>query len=108
MTDEENFPVTLEDIDGLALRADTVITRLRERIYSPGAQKSLALRFNVRTASEMVGRSEKAIRDAEADGRLPEPEKSPETGRRAGYSLEDVNRMRQVFGTLPHLSLIHI
>jgi chromosome partitioning protein len=50
----------------------------------------------------MVGRSEKAIRDAEADGRLPEPAKDETTNRRHGYGLAEVNRMREVFGTLPH------
>ena len=50
--------------------------------------------------------TEKLIRDAEADGRLPEPDKDPETNRRLGYSLADVNRMREVFGTLPHRELL--
>lgn len=102
MTDPQDYPVTLDEIDALALRADTVIQRLRERVFAPGSQKSLELTFNVRTAAEMVGRTEKAIRDAEADGRLPPSEKDPETGRRTGYNLEAVNRMREVFGTLPH------
>ncbi|MBV0892880.1 AAA family ATPase [Paracoccus sp. Z118] len=94
-------PVTLDELAVLSQRAGTVIERLRERVFAPGTQKQLALRFNVRTAAEMVGRSEKAIRDAEADGRLPEPAKDPETGRRVGYSLADIQRMREVFGTLP-------
>lgn len=102
MTDPQDYPVTLDEIDALALRADTVIQRLRERVFAPGSQKSLELTFNVRTAAEMVGRTEKAIRDAEADGRLPQSEKDPDTGRRTGYNLEAVNRMREVFGTLPH------
>ncbi len=97
----QDYPVTLEEIDALARRADTVIQRLRDRVFSPGTQKTLGLRFSVKNASDMVGRTEKAIRDAEADGRLPEPEKDPATGRRTGYRLEDVNRMREVFGTLP-------
>ena len=51
-------------------------------------KRRLGISFNVRTAAEMVGRSEKLIRDAEADGRLPEPSKNEETGRRRnGYSL---------------------
>ncbi len=50
----------------------------------------------------MVGRSDKLIRDAEADERLPQPQKDPDTGRRTGYALAEVNRMRDVFGTLPH------
>ena len=95
-------PVSLEELDRLATRASTVINRLRDRLYAPGHQKQLELRFNVRRAADMVRRSDKLIRDAEADGRLPVPEKDPVTGRRTGYSLSDVNRMRQVFGTLPH------
>lgn len=99
---ETDFPITLDEIEALASRADIVIDRLRERLFAPGTEKRLDVRFNVRTASEMVGRTEKAIRDAEADGRLPEPEKDPTTGRRTGYSLAEINRMRDVFGTLPH------
>jgi chromosome partitioning protein len=95
-------PVGLDELDALASRASTVIERLRDRVYAPGTQKRLDLRFNVRTAAEMVGRTEKAIRDAEDDGRLPAPEKDPVTNRRTGYSLAQVNEMRRVFGTLPH------
>ncbi|MGR3433975.1 MAG: AAA family ATPase, partial [Shimia sp.] len=97
-----NPPVDLDGLGALADRASTVMQRLRERVYAPEAQKTLELRFNVRTAAEMVDRTEKSIREAEADGRLPEAEKDPETGRRTGYSLAQVNRMRAVFGTLRH------
>ncbi|MEO1543684.1 MAG: AAA family ATPase [Pseudomonadota bacterium] len=95
-------PVGLDELDTLSSRATTVIDRLRDQLYAPDAAKQLGLRFNVRAAAEMVGRSDKNIRDAEADGRLPEPQKDPKTGRRSGYSLDDVNRMREVFSTLPH------
>lgn len=97
-------PVTLNELTLLTRRAATVIERLRERVFAPNAEKRLEIRFNVRTAAEMVGRTEKAIRDAEADGRLPEPDKDSETGRRTGYTLSQVNKMREVFGTLPHRS----
>ena len=95
-------PVRLQELEELSARAATVIDRLRERVYSPGTAKSLHLQFNVRKAAEMVGRSEKLIRDAEADGRLSAAQKDPTTGRRTGYSLAQVNQMREVFGTLPH------
>lgn len=94
--------ITHDEIAALAKRANVVLERLRERVFTPDTEKRLDLRFNVRTAAEMVGRSEKAIRDAEGDGRLPEPAKDPETNRRTGYSLAEINTMRQVFGTLPH------
>ncbi|QDA35931.1 chromosome partitioning protein (plasmid) [Paracoccus liaowanqingii] len=94
--------VSFTELTQLTSRASTVIQRLRERVFSPGHEKQLNLRFNVRTAAEMVGRTEKAIRDAEGDGRLQEPDKDPETKRRTGYTLGQVNQMRDVFGTLPH------
>lgn len=97
-------PVTLNELSLLTRRAATVIERLRERVFSPNSEKRLDIRFNVRTAAEMVGRTEKAIRDAESDGRLTEPDKDPETGRRTGYTLSQVNKMREIFGTLPHRS----
>ena len=89
------------DLDRLAARAGRVLSALRDRVYAPETDKTLDLRFNVKTAAAMVGRTEKAIRDAEGDGRLPEPAKDPETGRRTGYSLADVNAMRAAFGTQP-------
>lgn len=95
-------PVTLNELTQLTRRAATVIERLRERVFAPNAEKRLEIRFNVRTAADMVGRTEKAIRDAEGDGRLPEPDKDDGTGRRTGYTLAQVNKMREVFGTLPH------
>lgn len=91
----------LADLEAMAERAATIVERLRERVFSPDNRKKLELSFNVRSAAEMVGRSEKLIRDAEADGRLPEPAKDPESGRRTGYSLAEINRMRDVFGTRP-------
>ncbi|MCP5085448.1 MAG: AAA family ATPase [Rhodobacteraceae bacterium] len=94
--------IGLNDLNALATRSSTVIERLRDRVYSPGSEKSLEISFNVRSAAEMVGRSEKLIRDAEADGRLPEPQKDPTTGRRTGYSLTQINQMRDVFGTRPY------
>lgn len=93
--------VGLDSLEAMANRAATVVERLRERVFTPDTLKSLEVRFNVKTAAAMVGRSEKLIRDAEADGRLPPPATSEETGRRVGYSLKDVNRMRTVFGTRP-------
>ncbi len=93
--------IGLSELDELASRAAIVIERLRDRLYAPGTQKRLELQSDVRIAAEMVGRTETAIRDAEDDGRLPQPGKNPETNRRVGSSLADVNRLRAVFGTLP-------
>ncbi len=94
--------IDLDKLSALAERSNDIIDRLRSQVYAPDAKKSLNIRFNVKSAGEMVGRTDKAIREAEAAGKLPTPEKDPKTGRRVGYSLSEVNEMRRHFGALPH------
>jgi chromosome partitioning protein len=93
--------IGLAELEVMAERAALVVDRLRDRVFAPGQSKRLDLTFSVKRASEMVGRSEKALREAEARGQLPAPAKDETTGRRTGYTLADVNRMRAHFGTLP-------
>lgn len=100
--DDPFEPVGLDHLSTLSARASDIIERLRDQVYAPDARKTLDIRFNVKTASNMVGRTEKAIRDAEAAGRLEQPRKDPATGRRTGYTLAQVNAMRAEFGALPH------
>ncbi len=84
-----------------AIEADSyqVIEGLRQKVFSPDRQKKLAKRFTISQAAEMIGRTTTTIRTAESEGRLQAPEKV--NGRRAGYTLEQVNAMRKLFGTLP-------
>lgn len=99
--DREPVDVGLLELGDMARRAAAVIEHLRARVFSPECHKTLELRFNVKRAAEMVGRSEKAIREAEADGRLEAPRIDPVSGRRLGYNLADINKMRDVFRTRP-------
>lgn len=94
-------PVGIDALEAMAERAAAVVERLRARVFTPDSRKTLDLRFNVKSAAAMVGRSEKALREAEADGRLPAAAINPQSGRRTGYTLKDVNRMRDVFNTRP-------
>ncbi|HKT54879.1 MAG TPA: AAA family ATPase [Caulobacteraceae bacterium] len=91
-------PVLLDAMTALNQRADDVIERLRATVFAPNHKKVLDLRFSISRAAEMVGRTPEAIRQAEADGRLPPP-RMTETGRREGYTLAEVNLMRDAFGT---------
>ena len=93
-------PVLLDAMTALNQRAENVIQRLRATVFAPGEEKVVDLRFTITKAAEMVGRTSEAIRQAEADGRLPSP-KLGATGRREGYSLAEINAMRDVFGTRP-------
>lgn len=94
--------VGLDRLTQLSGRSSDIIERLRDQVYAPERRKLLHVRFNVKTAAEMVGRTEKAIREAEAAGRLPAPDKDTNTGRRTGYTLAQINAMRAEFGTLPY------
>lgn len=56
--------------------------------------------FPIAQAGSLVGRSASAIRMAEGEGRLPSQERTP-VGRRQGYTLEQLDHMRDIFGTHP-------
>ena len=101
VTETSSAPtVLLAAMSALNDRADAVIRRLRATVFAPGEEKVVDLRFSITKAAEMVGRSSEAIRQAEADGRLPAPRLTA-NGRREGYTLAEVNAMRDLFGTRP-------
>ena len=90
----------LDSISFLRQRADDVLAALREDVFAPDGVKTLRRLWSISEAAELVGRSQQSIRLAEAEGKLPEAERL-ENGRRGGYSLEAINRMRDHFGTRP-------
>lgn len=92
-------PIGLKEIEEIEARSYQVIDHLSQLFQQD--QRDLETRFTISKAAEMVGRTTAAIRDAENEGRLPTPKKN-EKGRRLGYSLADINRMRELFGSLPH------
>ncbi|HEY4547941.1 MAG TPA: AAA family ATPase [Pedomonas sp.] len=73
---------------------------VQETALAPTLTKELKIRFGMKEAAVLVGRSDESIRTAEKDGRLPAPEIGA-NGRRLGYTVADLQRMRQHFGTLP-------
>lgn len=56
--------------------------------------------FTIAQAADLAFRSPSAIRVAESDGRL-DPQDRNEHNRRENYTLSQVNKMREVFGTRP-------
>lgn len=91
---------TLETVAGLYDRALGTLASLRDRGEVADRPVRQAPRFPITRVAELVGRTSAAIRDAEKDGRLPQVERTA-SGRRVGYSLAEVNHMREVFGTRP-------
>ena len=92
--------ISLNEIRAIESASYSVIDRLRDAVFSLDGKKTLNRRFSISEAAEMVGRSTTSIRQAEKAGRLPEPVKGAK-GRRRGYTLAAINRMREVFGTRP-------
>ena len=88
-----------ETVAGLYDRSLDILAALRKRGMSE-AENQRPLRFPITRTAEMVGRTPAAIRDAEKDGRLPGVDRTV-SNRRIGYTLAEVNGMRDVFGTRP-------
>jgi chromosome partitioning protein len=89
-----------DDIIDLYNKAQNVLGQLREAGIDRETGQKQAPRYAISKAAELVGRGASAIREAEKDGRLPERERTT-TNRRIGYTLAELNNMRQVFGTRP-------
>lgn len=94
-------PTQLPDVVAeLYNRSLDVMTSLRERAAAQRSGPKSLPRFSISAAAELVGRTSAAIREAEKEGRLPSNERTT-TGRRIGYTLQQVNEMRAAFGTRP-------
>lgn len=93
-------PATIDVIAELYGRSRDALDALRARQPGADGESRRAPRFSITRTAELVGRTGAAIRDAEKEGRLPAVERTA-AGRRVGYSLAEINRMRDVFGTRP-------
>jgi len=80
-------------------RSERLLKALVNQAFLPNERKTETRRWSISEAAIAVGRSRQAIVDAEASGRLPPP--IIENGRRVGYTLTEINRMREVFRTRP-------
>ena len=97
---EASAPSLAGPVSQLARRASAVVENLRDAARAARSGERREPLFSIGEAADLVGRTPAAIRDAEKDGRLPEPPRT-ETNRRVGYTLAQVNDMRGVFGTRP-------
>ena len=90
----------VERLGEMAQAGERMIERLRRQAFLPDTRKGLNIRFGIAEAAALLGCSTNRIRMAEDDGRLPSPPPT-ENGRRPGYSVEDLLRMREVLGASP-------
>jgi chromosome partitioning protein len=90
---------TLRSVGELYSKCLNVLEGLRNQTIQDGGVRQ-SPRFPITRVADLVGRTTAAIRDAEKDGRIPAVERTS-TGRRVGYTLAEVNQMREAFGTRP-------
>ena len=90
----------VSQIGDLAEAGERMIERLRRKAFLPESRKGLNVRFGIAEAAQLLGCSTNRIRMAEDDGRLP-PAPASESGRRLGYTVEEMLRMREVLGASP-------
>lgn len=97
MTDFASDATRIAD---LAAAGERMIERLRAQAFLPESRKGLAVRFGIAEAAELLGCSTNRIRMAEEDGRLPPPSPTV-SGRRSGYTVDELLNMREVLGASP-------
>lgn len=90
----------VSQIGDLADAGERMIERLRRKAFLPESRKGLTVRFGIAEAAQLLGCSTNRIRMAEEDGRLP-PAPASESGRRLGYSIEELLTMREVLEASP-------
>lgn len=90
----------VSQIGDLAQAGEKMIERLRRKAFLPESRKGLNVRFGIAEAAQLLNCSTNRIRMAEEDGRLPPPP-AGENGRRLGYTVEQMLRMREVLGASP-------
>lgn len=91
----------VDKLDGILSASDNFMRAMHDMGQAPNAEKALGRLFGPSEAASMVGRDRTTLARAEAEIGLAEPPRSPGSNRRVGYTLEQVNRFRAHFGTLP-------
>lgn len=84
----------------LAQAGEKMVERLRKKAFLPDRRKELNVRLGIAEAAQLLGCSANRIRMAEEDGRLAPPT-AAENGRRLGYTVPELLKMREVLDASP-------
>lgn len=81
---------------------DKLINHAREAGISPHTQRKMRY-FSTKEVCNFINRTTTTLYKAEEEGVIEKPEVNPDTGRRIGYTLEQVNLLREHFKMVPRL-----
>ena len=87
----------LEYVELIISKCETLLSTLEKTGKAPNSRKTLERRFSVNEASDLVGKSRVTLNKLEKDGVIS-PEKAENSKRTLGYSLNDINKIRDHFG----------
>ncbi|ELO7938193.1 TPA: plasmid-partitioning protein SopA [Salmonella enterica] len=92
---------TLDECIRMGSAMTLAIARAQFGDDSPESRQ-ITRRWRITEAAELIGVSPQNIRDAEDNGRLPPPdmETRGRVEQRSGYTIQQINSMRAIFGTL--------
>jgi len=95
--------VAFDQLEDIVNRSDKLVKELGLQFNAPSGVKQVEKLFKIGEVSKMVGRSTQSIRDSEESGDLEKPEVDKKNNRRKGYTLKQVNNIREYYGTNPVL-----
>ena len=90
--------ISLKDV---TLAMDRLIKHARESGIAPHSKRKMRL-YNTNEVCQLIGKSTTSLYNAETRGVINKPEINPENGRRVGYTLEDINKLRANFSLKPN------
>lgn len=91
----------IQALDDLLERSDSFIAKMHELGAQPEGIRTLQRLFSPSEAAKMVRRDRTTLARAEAELDMAAPPRDPKSGRRIGYTLEQIQAFRKHFGTLP-------
>ena len=93
--------VSIQELADLVRRSDKIIKHIKTHIFSPDGEKRFDKTFKIGDASALIGRHPTTIREAEKQGIISAARTEGSSVR--GFSLEQINKARQHFNTMPRL-----
>lgn len=79
---------------------DRLIKQARVNGIAPHNQRKMRL-YTTKEVCQMIGKSTTSLYNAEKQGVIPKPNINDDTGRRVGYTLSNINTLRQHFKIKP-------
>jgi len=96
------FSPSIEQLDDIITKCEDTLGILVNLGISPNAEKILERHFSVAEAETMVGRSRATLSRQELDLNRPVvAQRHEKSGRVKGYTLDQINELRDIYGTSP-------